>query len=252
LNRTALVTGGARRIGRAVVERLALDGYAVAVHCNRSRGEADTLASALVGRGHRATVIVGDLAEADTPARLVAEAAAALGSLTLLVNNASLFEPDYAGSLDVALWQRQFDVNLRAPVLLAEAFARQVPPAVDASIVNMLDQKVFKLNPLFFSYTLSKTGLHTATILLAQALAPGVRVNAVAPGPSAPSVHGGEDGLAREIAGSVLRRGSPPEAIADAVAYLARATSVTGQTIAVDGGQHLAWQTPDLTGWTPD
>jgi NAD(P)-dependent dehydrogenase (short-subunit alcohol dehydrogenase family) len=246
--RAALVTGGSRRIGRAICERLAREGYALAIHCNRSRQDGEALADELREMGTRACVVTGNLTEAGAPARLVREALAGVGPLTLLVNNASLFERDMVGSLDAELWQRQFDVNLKAPVFLAESFAAQAPAGADASVVNILDQKVFKLNPLFFSYTLAKAGLLTATTLLAQALAPAVRVNAVAPGPTAPSVHEGEAGLVREIQGTPLLRGSPPEAIADAVCYLAGAISVTGQTIAVDGGQHIAWQTPDVTG----
>jgi NAD(P)-dependent dehydrogenase (short-subunit alcohol dehydrogenase family) len=249
--RAALVTGGARRIGRAICEKLAREGYAVAIHCHQSRRDGERLAKELHQHGARVCVVTGDLSKPGVPAKLMREAGAAIGPLTLLVNNASVFARDAVGSLDGALWQRQFDINLRAPVFLAESFAAQAPPGADASVVNLLDQKVFKLNPLFFSYTLTKAGLLCATTLLAQALAPAVRVNAVAPGPTAPSLHEGEAGLAREIQGTPLRRGSPPQAIAEAVWYLAGAGSVTGQTIAVDGGQHLAWQTPDITGIQP-
>jgi NAD(P)-dependent dehydrogenase (short-subunit alcohol dehydrogenase family) len=246
--RAVLVTGGARRIGRAICEKLAHEGYAIAIHCNESRRDGERLAKDLQRQGARACVVTGDLSKPGVPAKLVSEAGAAIGPLTLLVNNASVFARDAVGSLEVALWQRQFDINLRAPVFLAQSFAAQVPEGVDASVVNLLDQKVFKLNPLFFSYTLTKAGLLSATTLLAQALAPTVRVNAVAPGPTVPSLHEGEAGLAREIQGTPLLRGSPPQAIAEAVRFLACASSVTGQTIAVDGGQHLAWQTPDITG----
>ena len=248
MEQTALVTGGARRIGRAIAERLASEGYAVAVHCHRSTAEAQGLCAALNGAGGRAAMVQADLAEADEVARIVPEAAVKLGPLTLLVNNASLFEPDALQDLDAGRWDRHFAVNLRAPALLARDFAAQLPANVAGAIVNIVDQRVWRLNPRFFSYTLTKSALFTATRTMAQALAPRIRVNAVGPGPTLTSARQDEGDFARQSGALPLGRGPSPEEIAEAVVYLAGAASVTGQMIAVDGGQHLAWQTPDVVG----
>jgi NAD(P)-dependent dehydrogenase (short-subunit alcohol dehydrogenase family) len=160
--------------------------------------------------------------------------------LTLLVNNASAFEPDGIGDLDRDRFDRHFAVNLRAPLFLAQAFAAQASPG--GSIVNVLDQRVYRPSPRFFSYGLAKSGLHVATTTLAQALAPRLRVNAVAPGPTLPNVWQSDEAFARRAAAMPLRHGPTPEEVADAVLFLARANSITGETIAVDGGQHIVWQ----------
>lgn len=248
--RAALVTGGAQRIGGAIVSALADAGYVVAIHGHKSGGAAQDLVRAIAAKGGRAAFVQADLSDHAAVTMLVAQAAAVIGPLTLLVNNAGEFEPDEIGSLDRALFDRQFAVNLRAPLFLSEKFAAQVPVGADASIVNLVDQRVFKLTPQFVSYTLTKSALHTATITMAQALAPKVRVNAVAPGPTLPSPRQDADDFARQAATLPLRRGPTPEDVANAVLYLAGATSVTGVTIAVDGGQHIAWQTPDSVGIT--
>ena len=240
----ALVTGGAKRIGRAISLRLARDGYAVAIHCNRSQDEARTLRAEIEANGGRAAIIVADLAETARVEWLVAHATDVLGPLTLLVNNASIFEADEVGALDLASWQRQFAINLATPVFLAQAFAAQAPAG--SAIVNLLDQRVLKTTPLFFSYSLSKSALCDATRTLAQALAPRIRVNGVAPGPTLPSSRQSAEDFARQSAKIPLGHGATPEEIADAVLYLAGATSVTGAVIPVDGGQHVAWQTPDM------
>ena len=244
-NRAALVTGGARRIGRVIVLALHEAGYAVAIHAQQSLGAAEALRDEILAKGGRACVVQADLSEYAQVARLVGAATDAVGPLSLLVNNAALFEPDEIGSLDVMRFDRQIAVNLRAPIFLAEAFAKQA--CEGASIVNMLDQRVLKLTPHFVSYTLAKAALHTATRMLAQALAPEVRVNAVAPGPTMASARQSPDDFAKQSAAVPLGRGPRPEEVAAAVCYLAGARSVTGVTLAVDGGQHLAWDTPDAS-----
>ena len=185
--RTALVTGSAKRIGAAIARDLAAHGFAIAIHCNQSIGEAEALAAEIEAGGGRAAVVRGDLADAGAVARLVPAAAASLGPLTLLVNNASVFLKDLYGGLDIGVWQTQFDVNLRAPVFLAEAFAAQLPKGLEGNIVNMIDQRVLKLRPDMPSYTLTKAALWAATQTLAQALAPKVRVNGIGPGPTFPN-----------------------------------------------------------------
>ncbi len=183
----ALVTGGARRIGRAIVEDLAAHGWAIAIHYNRSREDAETVAGAIRAAGGRAALVTGDFADFGCLKGIVDQAADALGAPTLLVNNASIFENDTVGALDRHLWERQLTINLAAPVFLAEAFAARVPDGVEGNVVNLLDQRIWKPTPRHFSYQISKSALFTATETLAQALAPRIRVNAIAPGPVLPS-----------------------------------------------------------------
>jgi len=240
--RAALVTGAAQRIGRVIALALAQRGHAVAIHANRSRSEADRLAADIAAAGGRAAVVMCDLAEHDEVAQLVSAARAAVGPLTLLVNNAAEFEPDEIGALERKQFDRHVAINLRAPLFLAQAFATQLPDGVDGAIVNLVDQRVFRPTPRFLTYGLTKSALHAATTTLAQALAPRIRVNAVAPGPTLPSRRQNADVFARQSHSVPLGRGPSPEDVAEAVLYLANARSVTGATIAVDGGQHLAWR----------
>ncbi|MBB4039143.1 NAD(P)-dependent dehydrogenase (short-subunit alcohol dehydrogenase family) [Microvirga flocculans] len=248
MDKAALVTGGAQRIGRRIVERLAGDGYAVAIHCRRSADEAERMAAGIRHAGGRAVIVRADLADGDAVASLVPEAVRALGPLSLLVNNASEFEPDEVETLTQERWDRHFAVNLRAPAFLARDFALQLPAEAQGSIVNIVDQRVWKLTPQFFSYTLTKAALFTATQTMAQALAPRIRVNAIGPGPTLSNVRQGDEDFAKQSSAVLLGHGGTPDEIADAVLYLAKAGSVTGQMIAVDGGQHLAWETPDVAG----
>jgi NAD(P)-dependent dehydrogenase (short-subunit alcohol dehydrogenase family) len=247
-SRAALVTGGAQRIGAAIVTALARAGYAVAVHANRSRDAAEALCRDVAAQGGRAAAVTGDLSDHQAVMRMVPEAVRAVGALTLLVNNAGAFEPDAMGALERERFDRQFAINLRAPLFLADAFAIQAPEGANASIVNVVDQRVYKPTPRFISYTLTKSALHTATTTLAQALAPKVRVNAVAPGPTLPSPRQDAEAFARQAATLPLGHGPTPQDVASAVLYLAGAAGVTGVTIAVDGGQHIAWETPDSVG----
>ena len=240
----ALVTGGSRRIGRAIVLTLARAGWDVAVHHRDSQADAGRTAEDARAFGVKAAVVRADLADETQVRGLVAQAAAALGPLSVLVNNASVFEDDRVGGLDRAVWDRHMETNLRAPIVLAETFAAQAPES--SAIVNLLDQRVLKPDPRFISYALSRNGLWWATRTLAQALAPRIRVNGVGPGPTLPSIHQTDADFAAEAAGTLLERPGNPEAVAEAVRWLIDADMVTGQMIAVDGGQHLAWKTPDI------
>jgi NAD(P)-dependent dehydrogenase (short-subunit alcohol dehydrogenase family) len=246
MSEVALVTGGARRIGRAIVERLSGAGYAVAIHCGSARAEAEELASEIAGRGGRAAVVGADLADPAEVDSLMPAAEAALGPVTLLVNNASSFLVDDVRAIDVPTWNRQFSINLRAPSVLAGALAERLPEGRLGAIINIIDQRVWKLTPQYYSYTLTKAALLTATKTMAQALAPRIRVNAVGPGPTLPNPHDGPDAMAQEAAATLLQHKVEASEIAEAVLYLARARSVTGQMIAVDAGQHLGWRTPDI------
>jgi NAD(P)-dependent dehydrogenase (short-subunit alcohol dehydrogenase family) len=242
----ALVTGGARRIGRAIVEDLAAHGWAVAIHFNRSRDDAKALADSVRGSGGRAATVNGDFTDFDCLTRIVAEAAAALGPPTLLVNNASIFEKDAMGALDRDLWDRQMTVNLTAPVFLTQAFAAAVPEGIEGNVVNLLDQRIWKPTPRYFSYQASKSALFTVTQTLAQALAPRIRVNGIAPGPVLPSASQSAERFRRQAEAILLQR--PPELddFGRTVRYLVENRSITGQVIALDGGQHLGWRTPDI------
>ena len=240
----ALVTGGARRIGRAIVLALAGRGHDVAIHHRESKDDAEAVAAEVRALGRRATVVSADLTDEVQVRALIPAATAALGPLSVLVNNASVFEDDRVGSLTRETWDIHLETNLRAPVVLAEAFAAQAPDG--AAIVNLLDQRVLKPDPRFVSYAISRNGLWWATRTLAQALAPRIRVNGVGPGPTLKSIHQSDADFEAEAAAVPLGHGASPEEIAEAVLYLVKARSVTGQMIAVDGGQHLAWQTPDI------
>src|ERR687897_688145 len=248
MENVSLVTGGAQRIGRSIVERLARERHAVAIHCRHSTAAAEELASWIRAAGGRAAVVRAELADAASVAGLVDQAVRAIGPLTLLVNNASAFEPDEVETVSQERWDRHFAVNLRAPAFLARDFAHQLPADGEGCIVNIVDQRVWKLTPQFFSYTLTKAALFTATQTMAQALAPRIRVNAVGPGPTLTNVRQGDEDFDKQSSAVLLGHGGTPDEIADAVLYLAQARSVTGQMIAVDGGQHLAWETPDVAG----
>jgi len=243
----ALVTGAARRIGRAIALDLARHGFDVAVHCRRSRSEADEVAGEIRSLGRRATILVAELGEAATPDALVEQAAAALGPIGLLVNNASAFEADLVGDLEPVLWERHMSVNLRAPVFLAQAFARLLPQGAEGVVVNIIDQRVWSLTPRFYSYTLSKAGLWTATQTLAQALAPRIRVVGLGPGPALMGERQTPEAFAAQARAVPLGRGPEIDEITAAVRFILATRSLTGQMIALDGGQHLAWETPDAT-----
>lgn len=244
----ALVTGGARRIGGAIVEALAAAGHPVAIHCNASRGEAEALAAGIAGRGGRAAVVTGDLARSEAAAEIAAAAEAALGPIGLLVNNASMFEDDTPLTLSPEGFAAHMTVNLLAPCLLAAELARRLPEAATGLVVNIVDQRVMKPTPQFFSYSLSKAGLWWATRTMAQALAPKVRVVALGPGPTLKSERQAEVDFRRQSDAVLLGRGPDPAEFGRTIGWLLDTPSVTGQLIALDGGQHLAWQTADVVG----
>jgi NAD(P)-dependent dehydrogenase (short-subunit alcohol dehydrogenase family) len=238
----ALVTGGPRRIGRALVAACAEAGFDVAIHCRTIDDDAETAAADVRARGRRATLLTCDLRQEAASVALVHEAERELGPVTLLVNNASLFEEDSLASMNRASWDAHIDTNLRAPLVLSQAFARRLPATRQGQIVNILDQRVWKPTPEFFSYSLSKAALWDATRMMAQALAPRIRVNGIGPGPTLASIHQTEADFAAEVDDTLLRHSASPAEIAAALRYLIDAVSVTGQMIAVDAGQHLAWR----------
>ncbi|QHQ35940.1 SDR family oxidoreductase [Algicella marina] len=254
----ALVTGGARRLGRAMVEALAARGDAVAIHYAGSRAEAETLAQELRSRGGIAETLQADLLDDEAVFALVPEATEKLGRpLTALINNASIFEYDRLETATPESWDRHMSSNLKAPLFLMQAFANQCPKDIrDARgeriaggcIINMVDMRVRKPTPEFTTYSLAKAGLWTLTRTAAQGLAPNVRVNAIGPGPTLKGSRQSDKHFAGQRSNTILERGSNPADIVATMLYLLDNPAVTGQLICVDGGQHLAWQTPDVQG----
>ena len=239
--RAALVTGGAKRLGRALAQALADAGFAVAIHCHRSRGEAETFVESLARAGTKAAVVQADLgSEAETQA-LFPRAQEAVGPIGVLVNNASAFERDEWDDTTRESWDRHIEPNLRAAFVLMQAMARALPQDAQGVIVNMLDQRVWSLTPHFISYTVAKAGLWALTQQMALALAPRIRVNGIGPGPALPSPRQSPDQFARQCASVPLRHGTSPEEVGRALAAILALPSMTGQMIALDGGQHLQW-----------
>jgi NAD(P)-dependent dehydrogenase (short-subunit alcohol dehydrogenase family) len=240
----ALVTGAGQRIGRAIALALARDGYALALHYRRSRQAAETLADEIAAGGGRAMPVPADLECEAEVATLVDRAAEALGPVQVLVNNAAAFERDEADSATRESWDRHMEANLRAPFVLMQRMAALLPQDMTGNVVNLIDQRVWNLTPHFVSYTLSKAGLWTLTRTMALALAPRIRVNAIGPGPTLPSPRQSEAQFARQQAATPLHRGTSPAEIAEAVRFILAAPALTGQMIALDGGQHLGWAQP--------
>ena len=236
----ALVTGGARRIGRVLATTAAEAGYDVAIHVRAIDDEAEAAAGEVRRHGRKAVLLTCDLRKESASVALVGEAEAELGPITLLVNSASVFEQDQFSDMNRASWDLHMETNLRAPLVLSQAFARRLPADREGLIVNVLDQRVLRPGPDFFSYTLSKAALWDATRILAQALAPRIRVNGIGPGPTLPSIHQDEADFDAEVASTLLKRPSSPQQIGAALRYLIDAEAVTGQMIAADSGQHLA------------
>lgn len=239
--RAALVTGGAVRIGRAIVLALAEAGFSVAVHYHGSADAADAVAAEARTHGVRACALRADLATEAEVEALPARAAAALGPLGVLVNNASTFVRDEWDSATRASWDQHLEPNLRAPFVLTQGFARALPDGAEGVVVNLIDQRVWSLTPHFVSYSLSKAGLWALTQSLALALAPRIRVNGIGPGPTLPSPRQTEEQFARQCASVPLGHGTSPEEVARAVMCLLALPAVTGQMLALDGGQHLQW-----------
>ena len=239
--RTALVTGGAKRLGRAIVETLANSGFAVAIHYNRSATEAEALAAAIRDGGGRAIALPADLAEEAEVATLVERTEAALGPIGVLVNNASVFERDEWQDVTRESWDRHMEPNLRAPFLLTQQMASALPPEAHGVVVNMIDQRVWSLTPHFVSYTVTKSALWTLTRTLALALAPRIRVVGIGPGPAVPSPRQTQADFDRQCSSVPLQHGTSPEEIAEAVMAILSLPSLTGQMLALDGGQHLQW-----------
>lgn len=253
----ALVTGAGARLGAAMALYLAGRGYDVAVHFNGSAEGAEAVVGQIRDMGRKSVALQADLLDEGACQNLVGRASEALGQLTCLINNASIFEYDTLQSATRDSWDRHIGSNLRAPFVLTQNFAAQAPeadidergePRAQALVVNMLDQRVHKLTPEFMTYTIAKMGLWAFTQTAAQGLAPHIRVNGIGPGPTLQGARQSEEHFARQRANTVLGRGANPTDILGALGYFLDAPGVTGQMLTVDGGQHLGWQTPDVLG----
>jgi NAD(P)-dependent dehydrogenase (short-subunit alcohol dehydrogenase family) len=245
--KAALVTGAGQRIGRALALSLADAGFAVAVHYHRSQAAAEKLVATIRDAGGRAAAFGADLADEEAVRLLLPRAERQLGPVGVLVNNAGVFVDDRVETATRASWDNHLAVNLRAPFVLIQEFARRLPAEAGGVVVNLLDQRVWSPTPYFVSYTLSKAGLWTLTQTLALALAPRIRVNGIGPGPALPNARQSDEQFLRQCATMPLGRGTSPDEIAAALRFILEATAVTGQMIALDGGQHLGWAQPPRT-----
>jgi NAD(P)-dependent dehydrogenase (short-subunit alcohol dehydrogenase family) len=241
LPRAALVTGGAKRLGQAMVLALAQAGFDVAIHYAQSQAEAEATAAAVRALGRRAITLRANLGIEAEVAALVPAAIAQLGPIGVLVNNASTFERDEWNDATRDSWDQHLEPNLRAPFVLAQAMAKALPAPARGVVVNLLDQRVWSLTPHFVSYTVSKAALWTLTQTLALALAPRIRVNGIGPGPAMPSPRQTQAQFDRQCASVPLKRGTSAQEVAQALLAILALPSMTGQMIALDGGQHLQW-----------
>lgn len=243
----ALITGAGQRVGKHLAGALAKAGYDIAVHYRSSDKGAKETAKSVETAGRMPALVQADLSDRKDVAALIANANEALGPLSVLINCASLFEQDSLEDFTDDSWSAHFDVNLYAPAKLAQTFAAQAEAGANNVVINIIDQRVLKLTPQFFSYTLTKSALWTATRTMAQALGPaGIRVNGVSPGPVLKNARQSDADWEKQNASTILGRGAKPADVASAALYLINAPAVTGQMIVADGGQHLVWQTPDV------
>lgn len=246
LLKSVLVTGAARRIGRAIALNLAKTGWSVAVHCNRSRNDAYAVVDEISKLGGKAAVVTADLANEEDASGLIRKANKAIGPISCLINNASVFEKDTPKTSTRESWENHMQVNLRAPFQLTQEFILQRPESVEGNIINLIDQRVWNLTPYFTSYTVSKVALWGLTQNLALSLAPSVRVNAIGPGPTLPSIHQTEEQFKHKWSKQPLGRPVKPEEICRAVDFIIDSPSMTGQMIVLDGGEHLGWAPEEI------
>ncbi|PPR76806.1 MAG: 3-oxoacyl-[acyl-carrier-protein] reductase FabG [Alphaproteobacteria bacterium MarineAlpha2_Bin1] len=247
MTKTVLITGGAKRIGKAIALDFAEKKWNVAIHYNKSTDEAEDLAKKINKKGVSALVFQADLSIGDQSEELMKNVVSKMGNINCLINNASIFERDEVKDVNLELWDNHINSNLRAPVLLTKYFDKQLPKNFDGNIINIVDQRVWNLTPHFISYTLSKTGLWNFTQISALALAPRIRVNAVGPGPILPSSRQSLEEFKKQSMSTPMGKASTVEEISKAIQFILSAEGMTGQMIALDGGAHLSWKYQDFT-----
>ena len=245
--RKIIITGGATRMGAAIARKLSGPNKEILIHYNKSKLKAEKLKKELSNKGTKVYLVKGDLNKETDIKKIIKFAKSKLKFFDCLVNNASLFENDKLENFSLDSWSKHLRTNLRAPALLTKEFAKNVK-GKNNNIINIIDQRVFKLTPYFFSYTLSKTGLYTLTKTSAMSLAPNIRVNAIAPGPTIKNQRQSEKHFKKQYLATPLKRQVDVEQICNAVDFFIKNISITGQVLAIDSGQNLNWQTPDVMG----
>ena len=245
--RKIIITGGATRIGAAIAKKLSGQNNEILIHYNRSKSKAEKLKKDLSKNGTKIYLVKGDLKKDTDIKKIIKFAKLKLKFFDCLVNNASVFENDKLENFSLDSWSKHIRTNLRAPALLSKEFAKNVK-GKNNNILNIIDQRVFKLTPYFFSYTLSKTGLYTLTKTSAMSLSPNIRVNAIAPGPTIKNQRQSEKHFKKQYLATPLKRQVDVEQICNAVDFFIKNRSITGQVLAIDSGQNLNWQTPDIMG----
>ena len=243
-----IITGGATRIGAAIAEDLANDKNQITIHYNKSKKKAEQLKKTLERKGSKIFLIKADLNKISELNKIINFANVKMKGVNCLINNASLFENDSIKNFSIERWNKHLNINLRAPVILVEQFSKLVPKNIKANIINMIDQRVFKLTPFFLSYTLSKVGLYTLTKTSAMSLAPNIRVNGIAPGPTIKNKRQSIKHFKKQCLSTLLKKSVNTKEICSAIKFLIINKSITGQVIAIDGGQNLNWKTPDIIG----
>jgi len=242
MNKNALITGAGNRIGAIIALELAANGYNIAVHYNNSQKNAKELCQKIIAMGKKAIALQADLSVSEQRNKVLSSAAAKLGPINVLINNASIYQPDSATTIGEELWDKHFAIHAKAPMFLARDFSNQLPKNSSGNIINMIDERVLRIDPGYFSYNLSKSVLWTATKTLAQTLAPNIRVNAIGPGPTIPHSRQSQSQFENSIKTLPLKTSGSPEQIAKAIIFLLNNSSMTGQMLALDGGEHLQWQ----------
>ena len=245
--RKIIITGGATRIGAAIAKKLSGKNIEILIHYNKSKSKAENLKKELQKKGSKVFLVKGDLSKEKDVNKLIKFAKSKLKFFDCLINNASLFENDKIENFTTDSWGKHLRTNLRTPALLSKAFARNIK-GKNNNIINIIDQRVFKLTPFFFSYTISKTGLYTLTKTSAMSLAPNIRVNGIAPGPTLKNKRQSEKHFKKQYMATPLKKKVDVEQICNAVDFFIKNRSITGQVLAIDSGQNLNWQTPDIMG----
>ncbi len=242
LSQTALITGSAKRIGAAIATILAKNHYAIAIHYHQSEDDAKKLQRIIIESGGQAEIFQADLTDRNAIYNLIPNISQKMPPLTLLINNASIFQWDEWHSTDFDSWDKHMMTNLEAPFWLSQQFAKILPDGKKGNIINIIDQRVLKLTPYFTSYTIAKSALWTLTRTLALALAPNIRVNAIGPGPTLPSIHQTDEHFRKQYQKLPLEQAVDINEMCQTVLFILQQSSLTGQIIALDGGEHLGWR----------